>query len=278
LLQGGALVEKRDWESAITAFDAGLQHRVEEVVANANVWRELQCGKEMTSLGREIQHVEGEIARLNGGDIVCTLQWNNSDDLDLHCQTPHGLSISFKAKNADNGQLDADVNAVGGIISHEPELQMQLKTQPEPEPEQEQEQPEPEPEPEPETETETQPEPQPEDQPKETIRFARAPWGKYIFSVHNFKRRVPNRPTPFTVQLMSHDVLLESVNFDDLPPGRPPTDVITWEWKGAAQIAGKRSESARLQELNELQQQLSSLLRRRDRLNATRCGWWRVAR
>lgn len=55
-----------------------------------------------------------ERVKLAGGDVegvlCCSLGWFNTDDLDLHCQTPVG-NLYFGRKQLGSGALDVDMNA-----------------------------------------------------------------------------------------------------------------------------------------------------------------------
>ena len=68
-------------------------------------------------------HHSGEIgerlrlARARVGQLTCSLIWNNTDDLDLHCEAPGSTGSShihwrFKKGAGCGGHLDVDMNAV----------------------------------------------------------------------------------------------------------------------------------------------------------------------
>jgi hypothetical protein len=50
------------------------------------------------------------------GELRCSLEWYNYDDLDLHLIEPSGYEISFRGKMSSytKGKLDVDMNAGGG--------------------------------------------------------------------------------------------------------------------------------------------------------------------
>ena len=45
------------------------------------------------------------------GVLQCSLLWNNTDDLDLYCDTPSGDEIYYGNRKAAGGHLDVDANA-----------------------------------------------------------------------------------------------------------------------------------------------------------------------
>jgi hypothetical protein len=45
------------------------------------------------------------------GDITISLMWYNSDDVDLHVETPNGFELYYGNRDVQNGHLDVDANA-----------------------------------------------------------------------------------------------------------------------------------------------------------------------
>eukprot|EP01043_Picozoa_sp_COSAG02_P071976 COSAG02_NODE_13376_length_1402_cov_0.997698_1_plen_106_part_00 len=67
----------------------------------------------------------GERLRLAGarvGRLTCSLLWNNTDDLDLHCVTPFDEHIHWNNKKGKQcgGHLDVDMNASDRNLSSTP--------------------------------------------------------------------------------------------------------------------------------------------------------------
>eukprot|EP00494_Astrolonche_serrata_P030669 UN30937 len=60
--------------------------------------------------------------------LVCSLQWNTLDDLDIWCKTPSGSKIYYGNRTADGGHLDVDMNA--GQSSREPVENIYWKKKP----------------------------------------------------------------------------------------------------------------------------------------------------
>lgn len=49
------------------------------------------------------------------GKLRFSLAWDNTDDLDLHVQTPNGSRIYFSNRRAQGGKLDVDANGMDGM-------------------------------------------------------------------------------------------------------------------------------------------------------------------
>jgi Mg-chelatase subunit ChlD len=64
---------------------------------------------ELESQDHFLQKLQSQNAQT--GQITCSLIWESTDDLDLHCTAPDGTHIDFSNKKGGGGNLDVDMNA-----------------------------------------------------------------------------------------------------------------------------------------------------------------------
>ena len=97
---GGGLQRHATVETSMLITMANDTSAVDAALAKAK--EQAHAGE----LGRRLQ------AARKVGDVTCSLMWDNTDDLDLHCEGPTGCHIFWNAKvGTCSGHLDADMNA-----------------------------------------------------------------------------------------------------------------------------------------------------------------------
>merc|ERR1711939_1303402 len=97
--------ERMSTGPTITTVKPVVQHG--KSVATATASKETVRAAHHGEIGRRLQQAGAVV-----GAITCSLVWDNTDDLDLHCTGPTGSHIHWNDKKGKcGGHLDVDMNA-----------------------------------------------------------------------------------------------------------------------------------------------------------------------